>query len=251
MSLELVSIITPSYNTAQFIGATIQSVLDQDYENWELIIVDDMSSDNSLEVIKTFQAKDTRIHLIQNKKNEGAAVSRNLAIEKAKGRFIAFLDSDDLWMPNKLSTQIEFMLEHQYDFTYTAYDKINESNTSVGHISVPKKSSYHSLLRTCAIGCLTAVYDTKRVGKVYMPIIDKRQDYGLWLRLLKQVDYAYACPGVLAKYRVRTNSISSNKLNAAKYQWKVYREVEQLSLLASLWYMTTYTFNGIIKSYFK
>lgn len=248
---NLVSIIMPSYNTGQFIKETISSVLAQDYLKWELIIVDDNSSDDSVAVIKSLLKEDARIQLIQNDTNLGAAVSRNLAIEKAQGRFIAFLDSDDLWSSNKLSKQITFMLDNNYCFTYAAYDKIDEEGNPIGHIDVPKKSSYKSLLRTCSIGCLTAIYDTLTLGKIYLPLIRKRQDYGLWLRILKKIDFAYGYEDTLAKYRVRTNSISSNKFSAANYQWKIYREVEKLSLVSSLYHMLTYTLNGIWKSYFK
>ncbi|MDA9952059.1 MAG: glycosyltransferase family 2 protein [Chitinophagales bacterium] len=246
-----VSIITPSYNTSKFIEATIKSVLDQDFESWEMVIVDDNSSDRSPEIIKRYAAEDSRIILIENKENAGAAISRNLAIQQSKGRFIAFLDSDDLWLPNKLSMQVNFMLENNFGFTYSAYDKINESDERIGQIQVPSKVSYNDLLKTCSIGCLTAIYDTTVLGKVYMPIIDKRQDYGLWLNLLKKVRYAYGIQEVLAIYRVRNNSISSNKFIAAKYQWKIYREIEELSLLSSIKYMMSYTLYGILKSYFK
>jgi glycosyltransferase involved in cell wall biosynthesis len=247
----LVSVITPSYNTFQFIGETIESVLAQDYQAWEMIIIDDNSSDKSNELIKSYVKKDDRIRFIQNKENLGAAVSRNLAIEKASGRFIAFLDSDDLWLPSKLTQQLDFMMRHNYSFTYTAYAKINEAGKDIGHIDIPSKSSYHSLLRTCSIGCLTAIYDTQVLGKVYMPLLEKRQDYGLWLRILKKIDFAYGFETTLAKYRVRSNSISSNKFLAAKYQWRIYRDLEELSLLASVWYMSTYTLNGVLKSYFN
>ena len=246
-----VSIITPSYNTSKFIEATIKSVLDQDFESWEMVIVDDNSSDGSPEIIKRYAAKDSRIILIENKENTGAASARNLAIQQSKGRFIAFLDSDDLWLPNKLSMQVNFMLENNFGFTYSAYDKINESGERIGQIQVPSQVSYHELLKTCSIGCLTAIYDTTVLGKVYMPIIDKRQDYGLWLNLLKKLSYAYGIQEVLAIYRVRNNSISSNKFIAAKYQWKIYREIEMLLLLSSIKYMVTYTLHGILKSYFK
>jgi glycosyltransferase involved in cell wall biosynthesis len=247
----LVSIITPSYNTFQFIGETIESVLAQDYQAWEMIIVDDNSTDKSNELIRGYVKKDDRIKFIQNKENLGAAVSRNLGIEKAAGRFIAFLDSDDLWLPKKLTQQLDFMLRHNYSFTYTAYGKINEAGKDIGHIDIPTKSSYHSLLKTCPIGCLTAIYDTQVIGKVYLPLIEKRQDYGLWLRILKKIDFAYGVETTLAKYRVRSNSISSNKFLAAKYQWRIYRDLEKLSLLDSIFYMTTYTFNGVLKSYFN
>lgn len=253
MSAELnnttVSIITPNYNGEAFIAATIQSVLDQDYQDWELLIIDDNSSDNSLELIQSF--RDDRIKVISLGENQGAAKARNEGIRQAQGRWIAFLDGDDLWMPNKLSEQIAFMLQHNYAFTYTAYEKINELGQKTGELNVPSKVNYYDLLKTCSIGCLTAVYDTQRLGKIYMPLIDKRQDYGLWLRILKQVDFAYGMNTMLAKYRVRSHSISSNKLLAAKYQWRVYREIENLSIFSAIRYMISYAFHGFIKSYVK
>lgn len=244
-----VSIITPNYNGEAFIAETIQSVLNQDFLAWELIIVDDMSTDNSLEIIQSFE--DNRIKLIQLEKNQGAAIARNEGISQAQGRWIAFLDGDDVWMPDKLSHQINFMLKNNYAFTYTAYEKMNELGQQIGQIPVPEKVDYYDLLKTCSIGCLTAIYDTEQLGKIYMPIIDKRQDYGLWLRILKEIDYAYGLNDNLAKYRVRSHSISSNKFLAARYQWLVYRKIEKLSFFSTLFYMISYAYYGVIKSYLK
>lgn len=248
--MSLVSIITPNYNSARFIGETIESVLAQTYTNWELIIIDDNSTDNSLEVLEQYQDH-PKIRIISNSVNSGAAICRNQAIEIAKGRFIAFLDSDDVWYPEKLEKQINFMHNNQHVFTYTAYDKINEQGNEIGHIDIPLKLNYQDLLKTCSIGCLTAIYDTNKLGKVYMPDIRKRQDYGLWLKILKQEKFAYGINTSLAKYRVRNNSISSNKLKAAGYQWKIYRDVEDLSLIKSFILMIHYTFHGVIKSFLK
>lgn len=248
---ELVSIITPTYNSSEFIEETIYSVLNQTYENWELILVDDCSSDNTIKLISNFAEKDKRILILKNEKNEGAAISRNKAIKIAKGRFIAFLDSDDLWFPSKLEKQVEFSIINKFALTYSAYQKISEDGSLLGIISVPKKVSYKSILKTCSIGCLTAMYDTSILGKIYMPNIRKRQDYGLWLKILKKIDFAHGMNEILAQYRVRKNSISSNKLKAAKYQWKVYREVENLSLLSSIYYFINYFIYGTLKTYFK
>lgn len=244
-----VSVITPSHNTALFIEETIQSVLNQDFKDWELIIIDDSSSDDSLERIKKFE--DSRIRLIEFKENKGAAVARNAGIEVARGRWIAFLDSDDVWLPHKLSTQLAFMQKHEYAFSYSAYAKINEAGQKIRELHVPPKVNYTDLLKTCSIGCLTAVYDTKVLGKVYMPLIEKRQDYGLWLKLLKQTTYAYGMQEILAAYRVRSRSISSNKWKAAQYQWRVYRELEKLSWFAAVRCMISYSVYGVINTYFK
>lgn len=245
---NLVSIITANYNCEKFIEDTIQSVLSQTYKNWEMIIVDDVSTDNSINVIGKYIEKDSRIRLIKLEKNTGAAVARNTAIKDAKGRFIAFLDSDDLWIPEKLEKQIYFMITNNYDFTYTNYNLIDEDNIKYGKtFEAEKEVSYKDLLKTCSIGCLTAIYDTKKIGKVYMPLIRRRQDYGLWLRILKIISKGYCLEESLAIYRRRENSISSNKKNAAIYQWKIYRTVEKLNILSSIYYFLNYTINGFMK----
>lgn len=244
---ELVTIVTANYNAEKFIEDTINSVLAQTYPNWEMIIVDDCSTDSSIKIIEQYTKTDNRIRLIRLDKNSGPAVARNRAIEEANGRYIAFLDSDDLWLPKKLEKQLAFMESNNIAFSYSAYDLIDEEGSDLGHFSVPEKQSYKDLLKTCPIGCLTAIYDTKILGKVTMPLILKRQDYGLWLKLLKQIEYAYGLNETLAVYRIRKNSISSNKFKAAQYQWKIYRDVEKLGLFKSVYYFLHYAVNGILK----
>jgi teichuronic acid biosynthesis glycosyltransferase TuaG len=244
---DLVSIITPSYNSANYIGATIESIISQTYINWELIITDDCSTDQTIALIKSFQQKDKRIKLFENDVNSGAGVTRNNCIKHANGRYIAFCDSDDQWKPEKLERQLSFMLENNYAFTFTAYDVINELNEPKGVFIPPPKVTYHSLLQTCSIGCLTVIYDTKQLGKHYMPEIRKRQDYALWLKLIKQTKLAYGLTEPLAIYRSRSHSISSNKIKAAQFQWRIYREVEKLGFLASLYYFVHYAYFGIRK----
>ncbi len=244
---NLVSIITPSYNSSRFIAQTIESVISQAYKNWEMIIIDDCSPDNSNEIIKEYIKKDSRIKLIKLEKNSGPAVARNRAIQEAKGRYIAFLDADDLWYPEKLDKQIKFMNENNLSFTYCAYKLIDDEYNNLGIFIPPEKVSYNSILKTNSIGCLTAIYDAKILGKVYMPNILKRQDYGLWLKILKQINTTKGILEPLAIYRLRKNSVSSNKLKAAKFQWKIYREVEQLSLTESIYYFIHYALNGIKK----
>jgi glycosyltransferase involved in cell wall biosynthesis len=245
-----VSIISPSFNSAEFIAATVQSVLNQSIECWEMIIVDDCSTDNSVEVIQPFVEMDSRIKLIRLTKNSGAAVARNTAIEAAKGRYIAFLDSDDLWLPDKLEKQLAFMQENNYPFSFTTYDKINEEGDVFGHVGVPTKASYSDLLKTCSIGCLTAMYDTEYFGKVYMPLIRKRQDLGLWLKLLRKTDYAYGLNETLAQYRVHKRSISANKLSAASYTWRLYRDVEKLNFLKASYYFSHYAVRAFLRTKF-
>tara|TARA_B100000446_G_scaffold188212_1_gene221154 strand:+ start:3628 stop:4407 length:780 start_codon:yes stop_codon:yes gene_type:complete len=243
-----VSIITPLYNCSNFLHQTVQSVLEQTSCDWEMIMVDDFSTDNTLEVAQQYAAQDERIKLIQLTKNSGAAVARNTGIEAAQGRYIAFLDSDDKWLSKKLETQLYFMQENNYPFTFAAYDKVNESDEIFGHVGVPSKVAYSDLLKSCSIGCLTAMYDTEFFGKVYMPLIRKRQDLGLWLKLLKKTKYAYGLKETLGLYKVRSDSISANKKSAALFTWRLYREVEQINLLKSIYYFSHYAVRGLLRT---
>jgi glycosyltransferase involved in cell wall biosynthesis len=235
---SLVSIITPSYNSEKFIAQTIESVLNQTYKNWEMIIVDDVSPDNSNDIIEEYIQKDNRTKLIKLEKNSGPARARNKAIEKAQGRYIAFLDADDLWMSDKLEKQINFMIKNNYELTYTNYETMSEEGDKLDYIvTSPSKLNYKQLLKSNKIGCLSAIYDTKRIGKIYMPLIKKRQDYGLWLRILKEVDYAYNVNETLGVYRIMSNSVSSNKIDLLKYNYALFREHEKFSVLKSLYYL--------------
>ena len=243
-----VSIVMPVYNGEAFIVKSIFSVLQQSFQDWELIVVDDVSVDTSVNCVKIHSAEDERIRLIQLDMNSGAAVARNKAIDYARGRYIAFLDSDDLWLPHKLERQLAFMEQTGASFSFSAYEKIDAYCNPLGQVGVPAKVEYSDLLKTCSIGCLTAIYDTKYFGKVYMPNIRKRQDFGLWLSLLKRTNYAYGLNEVLAQYRVRPDSISANKLSAAKYQWMIYRDIEKISLPASIYYFGNYAVRGLLKT---
>ncbi|HHF2891464.1 MULTISPECIES: glycosyltransferase family 2 protein [Vibrio diabolicus subgroup] len=241
----MVSIIMPTYNSDQTVVESIQSVLSQTYKNWELIIVDDRSTDNTWQVIQTYADKYDNIRVYQNKENLGAGASRNFAIKKAKGRFIAFLDSDDLWMENKLAEQIPFMLENNYPLTYTHYSRFNnEEELSV--VTAPEYTTYKKLMYSNVIGCLTAVYDTQKLGKRYMPLIRKRQDMGLWLDILKETPKAYCLPKPLAKYRM-DSGMTANKFSVLSYQWKFYRDVVGLSLPRSLFTFSVYAVKGTMK----
>ncbi len=245
-----ISIITPSYNSSIFILKTLKSVTSQSFDNWEMIIVDDCSTDNSIEVIQPFAECDSRIKLIQLTENSGAAVARNKAIEAATGRFIAFLDSDDLWMPNKLEKQVQFMLDQDIAFSFSAYEKIDETGNVFGTVGVPKKTGYHDLLKTCSIGCLTAMYDVEKLGKVYMPVNTKREDFATWLAILKQVDYAYGMSDVLAQYRVYASQSSAKKAKMAKENWRLYRDIEQLGVFKSAYYFAHYAVRGVLRTKF-
>ena len=247
----LVSIITPSYNSAVFIGETIESILAQTYTNWELLITDDCSTDNTNDIISQYIQKDNRIKFFKLEKNSGAGVARNNSIKEAKGRFLAFCDSDDCWYPEKLEKQLAFMVNNNYEFTCTSYDIYNEiSNVKVGYIKCKKKITYWNLLKDNSIGCLTSIYDTSRIGKIYMPTIRKRQDWGLWLTIIKKTKTVYGLQETLAKYRIRENSISSNKIAMLKYNYKLYKDVEGFSsfssiLLLSLYFMPYYFYKKI------
>ncbi len=236
---NLVSIITPSYKAKKFIDKTIESVLAQTYQNWEMIIVDDFSSDNSNEIIEKYLQKDNRIKLIKLNRNSGAAISRNRAIEEAQGQYIAFLDSDDLWKPQKLEKQIKFMQQKDCALSYTQYETINEQGEKINRTKkTPTKVSYSDLLKSDHIGCLTAIYDTKKIGKVYMPIMDRRQDYALWLKILKKIDFAYGLEERLASYRMLKDSLSSNKWKLVEYNFYLFRDEEKFSRLKSSYYVS-------------
>lgn len=252
MTKPLVSIITPSYNSTKYIGDTIASVQAQSYDNWEMIIVDDCSKDNSREYIKGFVEADPRIRLMELEVNSGAAVARNTAINSAKGKYVAFLDSDDLWHPEKLEKQIAFMEEKGYAFTYTKYQLMDENGVKLDRIiDIPDDITYRGLLKNTIIGCLTAVVNIEKTGHIEMPNIRTRQDFALWLSILKRGFKAHGLQEVLAYYRLVPGSISSNKVKAAKQTWKVYREVEKLNLLDSAYCFSGYAWNAVKKTYLK
>ncbi|HIF9279597.1 TPA: glycosyltransferase family 2 protein [Photobacterium damselae] len=249
MKNPLVSVITPSYNCEKTISKTIESVINQSFSNWEMIIVDDCSSDSTRDIVRNYANNDSRIKLVERQWNAGPAIARNVAIENAQGRYIAFLDSDDQWLNQKLEKQILFMQENDIELSYSSYNKYDFNGNHLGVYKPPVKVNYNDMLKSNRIGCLTAIYDSEKLGKVYMPNISKRQDLGLWLRILKKVPYAYGMEEVLADYlAVQPNSVSSNKINAAKYQWRLYREIEMLSLKDSTKNFLSYAYLGYKKS---
>ena len=249
MDSNLVSIIMASYNSANLISDSIQSVISQTYKNWELIISDDYSNDNTIEIIKKFMDTDNRIHLIESQKNSGAAVTRNRAIKAANGRYIAFLDSDDLWTVDKLQNQIEFMKKNNVALSYGYYDVTDESGRYIKTIqNIPDSITYDGLLKNQVIGCLTAAYDREICGTVFMPIIRKRQDFGLWLRILKQGHTALCVKNIVGSYRLREHSVSSNKWVAVQYTWRMYRDIEKLSLLKSTYVFIHYIVRRLLRS---
>lgn len=227
----LVSIITPTYNSENFIDETIKSILSQTYNNWELIITDDCSTDNTFDVVSKYAQEDNRIKIYKLNKNSGAGVARNNSIKEAKGRFLAFCDSDDCWLPEKLEKQLQFMMENNCSFSCTSYYTCEENGTIKGKIIAPSKISYFNLICNDNMGCLTTMYDTNKIGKLYMPTIRKRQDWGYKLMIIKKSKYAYGLKECLAKYRLRNNSLSANKFTLVKYNINVYKQVLNYSTI--------------------
>lgn len=242
---DLVSIITPTYNCGKYIGETIESVQQQSYRNWEMIIVDDCSTDDSKEIVKSYMLNDKRINYYRMENNSGPAMARNKAMEMAKGQYMAFLDSDDLWMPEKLFMQIQWMKENKHFFSCTSYMQIDEKGKVLNKIIRAKKSvNYNRLLLDCPVGNSTVVYDVSHMGKFSVPDIRKRNDDALWLKMLKQEKCIYGMHDILMKYRIRKNSVSSNKWKLIKYHWILYRKIEHLSVARSLFHIA---FWGLIK----
>lgn len=242
----LVSIITPLYNSEKYIGETIESVLNQTYKNWEMLIIDDCSKDNGVKIVNNYILKDKRIKLFRNEKNEGVSFSRNRAIDLSQGKYIAFLDSDDLWKKEKLEKQISFMEKNNIDLSYTGYEKINTDGSLRGEIKVPKKIDYKELLKNCLINCISGVYRKKKF-EVFRFKKTKVEDYVFWLEIFKQIDYAYGIQESLAYYRVSNNSRSSNKLDIVKFHWKIYREYEKLNFFKAVYYYFIYIKRGMVR----
>lgn len=245
----------PCHNGEKFIAFSILSVLQQTYKNLELIIVDDNSTDNSLQIIHDFARKDERIRIFAKGINQGAGQARNLGIDKAQGRFIAFLDCDDEWLPQKLELQIKYMTENNIGFCWCHYDVMNEAGMVLYTQKCLTQMNYLELLyKKSTIGCLTAIYDTTYFQKQIMPEIRMRQDYALWLKLLKIAEEKNIKVGglaeVLAIYRIYPRSLSSNKFKAAWYQWKLYRDIEKLSLLATCHAFLFYAWRALMERNF-
>jgi glycosyltransferase involved in cell wall biosynthesis len=244
---DLISIITPTYNCGKFIGETIESVQKQSYPHFEMIIVDDCSTDNTKEIVERYALQDNRIkyHLLEE--NSGAAVARTKAMELATGKYMAFLDSDDLWTEDKLERQLAFMQQNGYAFTCTAYEQADEDGVLLEKIIKTKpKTDYNGVLLTCPVGNSTVMYNVEEMGKFAVPNVRKRNDDALWLQMLKKEKYIYGMPDVLMQYRIRANSISSNKLALVKYHWILYRDIEHLSVARSVFHIG---FWGFLKAF--
>lgn len=244
----LVSIITPLYNSEKYIAETIESVLAQTYMNWEMIIVDDCSKDSSVKIVEKYQKQDKRIRLYRNQKNNGGAKTRNTGIQKAKGKYIAFLDSDDLWKKEKLDKQISFMENLECNFSYTKYERISEEGKKLNLISkIPEILNYKELLKINPIGCLTAIYNQEKLGKIYLPDIKIGQDFALWLEVMKKSKEARGLDINLAEYRCHNMSLSKNKKKKVLCMWKIYRKYNNQSVLKTL----IYIFYNIVYSKFN
>lgn len=245
----LVSIITPSWNCAAFIADTINCVRAQTYQNWELLIVDDCSTDNTDRVVAPYREMDKRIHFYGNACNSGAAVSRNAALRMAKGRWIAFLDSDDLWAADKLEKQLKFMVENGYAFSYTCYSEMDERGKDTGVlVSGPDKITRRGMYNFCWPGCLTVMYDASVVGLIQIADIKKNNDYAMWLKVCRKAD-CYLLPENLAKYRRgRSGSVSSHSVSTMiKWHYRLFREAEHMGVLSSLWHTAVNLVCGFYK----
>jgi Glycosyltransferases involved in cell wall biogenesis len=245
---RLVSIITPTYNCAKYIGETIKSVQSQTYQDWEMLIVDDCSSDNTNEIVQQFSETDTRIKYICLSSNSGAAVARNHALKLAQGRWIAFLDSDDLWHSDKLEKQIAYMKKINASFSYTRYSEIREDGEHNNKIiSGPKKIGRIRMLAYCWPGCLTVMYDRKKIGLIQIPPIKKNNDYALWLRISHKAP-CFLFDKTLASYRKRSGSISSSSyISLIEWHYKLFREIENKSVFSAAILTINNIFWGIYK----
>lgn len=238
VSKPAVSVVMPLYNAVRYVGQAVASVEAQTMTDWELLVVDDGSTDGSDLIVEEANRKDARIILVRQGANRGAACARNVATEQARGRYIAFLDADDLWDPVKLERQVDFAATEGHGFTHTWYRRIDSDGVLLNQVMrAPNRLSYRTSLRANRIGCLTAMYDAERLGKVYAPDLRKRNDYALWLALLKRVEYAHCLPEVLASYRVSPGSLSRGKLSLVWHHYRLFREVEGLSRPTSAFYV--------------
>lgn len=243
----LVSIITPTFNSEKFISETIKSIQNQTYQNWEMIVVDDASSDATTAIIKLASENDNRIKLFKLEENSGTGIARNTALAKASGKYIAFLDADDLWKPLKLEKQIDFLISNELPFTFSFYECMDEEGNYLNKlVEAPKKLSYRQLFYCNYIGNLTGIYDADYFGKIQISSIRKRQDWMMWLTILKRTKIAYPVPESLAIYRIRENSISASKLDLVKHNFKVYRSYHNYNFLLASFYMIGFLFTQLI-----
>lgn len=245
--IPVVSVIIPVYNASYYVERAVSSVCEQDEGNIDCIVVDDGSSDSTGEVVRNLQIQYPGLRYFYQQ-HQGASAARNLGIEAAKGRYIAFLDSDDLWLPGKLEAQIGFMQREGMAFSYGDYERRDRaSGAPLGFFIAPEQVSYRDLLRGCPIGCLTAAYDQEALGKVYMPDVRRGQDWGLWLALTRLGGPARKYPGLHAIYHTGGESLSANKMAKARDIYRIYREQERLSPLSSCWFLMHHVISSLRK----
>ncbi|MCK9299999.1 MAG: glycosyltransferase family 2 protein [Bacteroidales bacterium] len=244
----MISIITPCYNSVDFIPQAIDSVIAQTYTDWEMIVVDDNSRDNSAEIIQEYCRKDSRIRYIQTERPSGSpTLPRNIGLEHARGRFIAFLDSDDVWLPGKLEEQLSLFQEDKVAIVYSDYEKISEEGKRDNRIiKAPSLVNYNTLLKGNVMGCLTVMYDTQKVGKRFFDFIG-HEDYAVWLSILKDGYIAKNTNTVTALYRVRRQSVSSNKWDVLSWQWNIYVKVEKTGIPLAVYYFINYAVRAFLK----
>jgi len=243
---EQVSIITPTFNAEKYIRYTLQSVLNQSYQNWEMILVDDASTDETVKIISNFAEKDSRIKLFKLEKNSGNGFARNIALEKVTGKYIAFLDADDLWLPLKLEKQIQFLKANKSPFTFSFYDCIDEEGNMLNRrVEAPTELTYNQLFFCNYVGNLTAIYDADYFGKITLEATQKRQDWRIWLTILKQIQVTKPVPESLAFYRIRKDSISSSKFKLIKHNFGVYREFHGFNFVFSVLLMIRFLFTQL------
>ena len=249
MEEGLVSVITPMYNAEKLIAKTIESVQAQTYQNWEMVIVDDVSTDGGSKIVGEYAQADSRIRYLRHESNQGVSKTRNTALQNARGQYVAFLDSDDLWKPDKLEKQLAFMKEQGASFCYCACRVIGQDGQSAGKTRyVPPSRNYGELLKGNVIPCLTVVLDRKQIQNIHMPDMP-HEDYGAWLDILKTGITAYGLNEVLAEYRVSGGSVSGNKLAAAKWTWDIYRRQQGLGIVKSCLCFGHYVVGAVRKRY--
>lgn len=249
MQDKLVSIITPLYNGERFLSQTIESVLAQTYPEWEMLIINDGSTDKSEQLARQYAEKDARIKVF-SQPNGGSASARNNGIRRAAGRYIALLDSDDLWEPWFLEQQLNILRENKCQLTYGAHKRIDENGEEILQPFIPPaKVTYTDMLHTCSITCLTGLYDTKPYGKVYLheEFRSLRDDYIYWLEILRKCGFAVGNQGVVGSYRMSENSVSAKKYKVIKPQYLVYRKVQKLGILKSHYYLLCWALHGVAK----
>jgi teichuronic acid biosynthesis glycosyltransferase TuaG len=246
-SSELVSIITPAFRAARFVGDSIRSAIAQDYPKWEMLIVDDCSPDDTVERVEEWAKRDYRVRLIRQHRNGGPAAARNAALASSSGRFAAFLDSDDYWLPQKLSRQLDFMRTNGVAISFTGFRRISEDGGQVGRLlRVPEQLTYSELLGNTAIATSTVIIDRSITGPLEMRHV-YYDDFVLWLSLLRRGHVAFGINEDLMRYRVVGKSVSRNKTKSAREVWKTYRKVEGLGTLRSAWYFVNYSARGWLK----